>query len=81
MPRNEWYIWLSGGGCTAWRLDLSPTTYILLTNGDLSHDVTDHLEIGVYENDECAAFKEFLLQTVTMPKSADETPQGDPTGL
>jgi len=71
LKPNEWYIAETGGGCTAWRLDLSPTSYILLTD-DLTHTFENQIEIGVYENDECVAYKEFLLQNVTLPKSTDK---------
>ena len=55
-------VYNTGGGNTAYRLDLPPGGYVLITNGDLSHKVTDHIEIGVYNNaDECLVFKEFKL--------------------
>jgi hypothetical protein len=48
---NMWYIWGTGGGCTAWRLDLPGGGYVLVTNGDLSHDIVDGdtPDIGVYD--------------------------------
>jgi len=58
LKPNKWYVAETGGGCSAWRLDLTPTTYILITD-DLSHKIEDTIEIGVYEDDECVAFKEF----------------------
>ncbi len=46
---KTWYVWETGGGCSGWRMDLSPEHYILVTS-DLSHalEVEDTIEVGLY---------------------------------
>ena len=62
------YVWGTGGGCTAWRLDgvlesSGKPVYMILTNGDLGHvwEPTDPLEIGVYYEDDNFNFAFGLL--------------------
>jgi len=60
--KHKWYLYNTGGGNTAWRLDLPHGMYVLITNGDLGHEITNHIEIGVYDKDDvCRRFIESKL--------------------
>jgi hypothetical protein len=50
---NGFHIYGTGGGCTAWRREFQDKMYMLITNGDLGHNIEpdDECDFGVYQDD------------------------------
>lgn len=57
LKEQGFYIEYTGGGCTAWVKKLPTGQYIVITNGNLSHEfsLSDGFELGIYDGseDEC----------------------------
>src|SRR4029450_238246 len=47
------YVWHTGGGCFAIRVDIDATRYLMLTDGDAGLDRSDHNDwmVGAYHYD------------------------------
>lgn len=62
-------VYHTGGGCTAWRLDIPNTKLYVLITQDLSHelDLSVPIEVGLYDSSaedsdtECVCFLETMI--------------------
>ena len=64
----QFEVYNTGGGCTAWRLDIPNTQLYVLVTQDLSHelDLSQPIEVGLYRSDADNSDDECIVFFTTM---------------